>query len=81
MGILFGPLSLVNHSCAASFRFSNLTSRGHPEGFQGFGVIRLKEKDKRKRIEESEEILVNYGMRKKSFVCCCPECEKPDKQI
>lgn len=38
-GILFGPLSLVNHSCAASIRFSNLTPRGHPEGFEGFGVI------------------------------------------
>jgi len=81
MGILFGPLSLVNHSCAASFRFSNLTPRGHPEGFEGFGVIRLKGKGnlkqrKRPLFDESDEILVDYGMRKKGFVCSCQECLK-----
>ena len=105
MGILFGPLSLVNHSCAAKFRFSNLTTRGHPEGFEGFGVIRLKDKrggkvgtgttrgtkrggargrsqkrDREEHVEEEEgggeEILVNYGMRKKGFICSCPECAR-----
>ena len=72
-GILFGPMSLVNHSCRANFRFSNLISRGRPDGFDGFGIIRLKSK-KKSGFAENEQILVNYGMRKRNFQCECDSC-------
>lgn len=76
-GILFGPMSLVNHSCGAHFRFSNLIPRGRPEGFDGFGIIRLKLKNHNfKSVSAGGEILVNYGMRKKNFDCHCDECLK-----
>jgi hypothetical protein len=79
-GLLFGPLSLCNHSCSSPFRFSNLIHRGKPEMFEEFGIIRLKPRNVTRRqqkdltIQSSTEILVNYGMRKKDFVCQCRAC-------
>lgn len=76
-GLLFGVMSLVNHSCGATIRFTNLIPRGRPEGFDGFGIIRLKSNGKKRTwIEPSQEILVNYGMRTKGFVCECESCSK-----
>lgn len=77
-GILFGPMSSVNHSCSASFRFSNLIPRGRPDGFDGFGIIRLKLKNRKVDfVPENEQIMVNYGMRKRNFECECNECRRP----
>lgn len=76
-GILFGPLSLVNHSCGAYFRFSNLIPRGRPKGFDGFGIIRLKLTSHMvKFVSAGSEIVVNYGMCKKNFDCNCDKCVK-----
>ena len=85
-GILFGPLSLCNHSCSAPFRFSNLIHRGKPEMFEEFGIIRLTHSHhravprKRRKIttlEPSDEIVVDYGMSKKQFQCACGGCSRP----
>jgi hypothetical protein len=79
-GLLFGPLSLCNHSCSSPLRFSNLIHRGKPEMFEHFGSIRLKARSATRRhqkeltIQPSTEILVNYGMSKKDFVCQCRAC-------
>lgn len=76
-GILFGPLSLVNHSCGAKYRFSNMIPRGRPDGFAGFGIIRLKGKNRNTNVlTKDDELLVNYGMKKRNFECECDECSR-----
>jgi len=72
-GILFGPASLVNHSCSAQASWSAPCKRGVPELFEGFNALRLK-MPPNTPFKMGEEIHVKYGMRKKDFDCNCEKC-------
>jgi len=57
-GILFGPLSLVNHECRVARRFTN-TFTHKIYGFEEMRVVRIKKQDG--GWKKGKEITVNYG--------------------
>ena len=75
-GILFGPASLLNHSCSAQLSWSRPTKRGPPsQSFEGFLCLRVKGRSKKKvKFAKGDPITVKYGMRKKDFTCECESC-------
>ena len=74
-GILFGPVSLLNHACDAELKLGNPTTRGTPELFEGFSCLRLKFPEKRSVVfERGQEICIQYGMTHKNFRCKCRKC-------
>ena len=74
-GILFGPASLVNHSCGAPASWSAPLKRGVPELFEGFAALRLKMPPSTP-FKMGEGIYVKYGMCKKDFNCNCEKCRE-----
>jgi hypothetical protein len=73
--ILFGTLSLVNHSCdARSPIFGNPTKHVH-DAFEGLQGIRLQFKCARNYIC-GEEIVVNYRCDNNGFNCLCQTCQQ-----
>jgi hypothetical protein len=77
--ILFGPLSLINHSCDAPFSFGNPShTAGVPEELGEFPTIRLKQNSAAGKaavvIKKDQELKVKYGMSAKNFKCACPKC-------
>jgi len=72
IGILYGPLALVNHDCGAIHSFS----KPIPElGFKGFDGIKLV--SPAKHLRKQKEILVQYSEDKKDlpFICHCTSCQ------
>jgi hypothetical protein len=69
--ILFGPLSLVNHACGSSLRFSMPLKRVNEDSFP---EITIKQLSVSKRFGR-EEVLVDYfNGEQPDFECCCGNC-------
>lgn len=72
--ILFGTLSLVNHSCDAKAPiFGNPTKHVH-DAFEGLQGVRLQFKKARSYLQ-GDELLVNYRCGRSSFECMCDVCK------
>lgn len=77
-GILFGPASLLNHSCQSRMRWTEPSKRGVPDLFEGFHALRLQHRQQKKAhitFKRNEEITTCYGMSRKDFDCGCEKCK------
>lgn len=77
--ILFGPMSLLNHSCETAICFSS----PKPRDLYEFETISLKDPtdpSKKRKLKKGKEILVNYRMANKDFDCECGSCRKRKKK-
>lgn len=73
--VLFGPLSLLNHSCEAALQWKNPSYRGMAHTLlQGFATVRVKLKPGY-ALQAGKELLVRYGDQL-WFHCECSRCTR-----
>ena len=78
--ILFGPMSLLNHSCDTKICFSN--PKANPDtGFETISLLDPGDLSKKRKLKKGQEILVNYRMAKKDFNCVCGACRKRKRKV
>lgn len=79
-GILYGPLSLINHSCSADWFFPNPTKTTRKYNVLEKDILywtKLKSHKFEVNISDRQELLVNYfpdGSRPACFDCKCAGC-------